>query len=407
MRFINTLILMVAAIPFIASGNEPAVYAGSLGPISVTTTGVDRASKGETKRELRKRLSPLFSGDKSKLYRLEIEAQIENKNETAAYFGNIDTQYKSWSVILILSEMEPSKELVGTTKFTIISKTGALSRPEEAAKYFPEYVAERALIAINQIAGIDQQEELQQLAKTMRKTRGINPLTHVVDAGIATVVAGGKTAANMAGGAKDILLDADTVSSIHSATVAMAGNTSAEEILNEHQHAVRRFAHDARSRESDSVNRFQKQQQQQQVSQTLPENTSASLEPESEKVSESEECIAQAESTGPKPNVPQRYCHYIFADYTDNVSHSLGDYGNEFMKESHSIESAEETLEYELLQKAKKSCKAKGYGRVHNPESYAFNTLDARVTECKENNRMGSVFYLCAGSATYICARSD
>ncbi len=117
------------------------------------------------------------------------------------------------------------------------------------------------------------------------------------------------------------------------------------------------------------------------------------------------ECIAQSESTGPKPNVPKRYCQYVFADYTDNASFGLDDYSSEFMKESHSKESAKETLAFELLQQAKKQCKSKGYSRVHHNETYEFNEVAVTVGQCKENNRMGSTFYLCGGTASFICAR--
>lgn len=119
------------------------------------------------------------------------------------------------------------------------------------------------------------------------------------------------------------------------------------------------------------------------------------------------ECIARSESTGTKPNVPKQYCQYVFADYTDNVSFGLDDYSNEFMNESHSKESAKETLAFELLQHAKKQCKSKGYSRVHHNETYDFNEVAVTVGQCKENNRMGSSFYLCGGTASFICARSD
>ena len=117
------------------------------------------------------------------------------------------------------------------------------------------------------------------------------------------------------------------------------------------------------------------------------------------------ECVARSESTGPKPNVPKRYCQYVFADYTDNASFSLEDYGNEFMEESHSEESAKETLAFELLQQAKKQCKSKGYSRVHHNETYEFNEVAVTVGQCKENNRLGSTFYICGGTASFICAR--
>ena len=117
------------------------------------------------------------------------------------------------------------------------------------------------------------------------------------------------------------------------------------------------------------------------------------------------ECIAQSESSGPKPDVPKRYCQYVFADYADNASFSLDDYSSEFMKESHSKESAKESLAFELLQEAKKKCKSKGYSRVHHNETYEFNEVAVTVGQCKENNRMGSTFYLCGGTASFICAR--
>lgn len=107
----------------------------------------------------------------------------------------------------------------------------------------------------------------------------------------------------------------------------------------------------------------------------------------------------------PKPNVPKRYCQYVFADYADNASFSLDDYSSEFMKESHSKESAKESLAFELLQEAKKKCKSKGYSRVHHNETYEFNEVAVTVGQCKENNRMGSTFYLCGGTASFICAR--
>jgi len=117
------------------------------------------------------------------------------------------------------------------------------------------------------------------------------------------------------------------------------------------------------------------------------------------------DCIAQSESTGPMPNVPKRYCRYVFADYTDNTSFGLDDYTNEFMKESHSKESAKKALGFELLQQAKKKCEAKGYASVHHNETYELNEVAITVGQCKENNRMGSTFYLCGGTGSFICAR--
>jgi hypothetical protein len=87
------------------------------------------------------------------------------------------------------------------------------------------------------------------------------------------------------------------------------------------------------------------------------------------------------------------------------VDFSLEDYQSEFMGESHSKESAVETLGFQLLQKAKGQCKAKGYTRVHHNETFEFNEVAVTVGNCKENNRMGSTFYLCGGSASFICAR--
>lgn len=51
------------------------------------------------------------------------------------------------------------------------------------------------------------------------------------------------------------------------------------------------------------------------------------------------------------PNVPDRYCRKVFADYTGNVEFGLDEYSSEFMDESHSVDSAEETLAFKLLQK--------------------------------------------------------
>lgn len=39
------------------------------------------------------------------------------------------------------------------------------------------------------------------------------------------------------------------------------------------------------------------------------------------------------------------------------------------------------------------------------PMSFEYNEVAVRVNECKENNRMGSTFYLCGGTASFICAR--
>ena len=116
-------------------------------------------------------------------------------------------------------------------------------------------------------------------------------------------------------------------------------------------------------------------------------------------------CVAHSESGQEMPNVPDRYCRKVFADYTGNVEFGLDEYSSEFMDESHSVDSAEETLAFKLLQKAKKQCSRRGYDRVHHDETFEYNEVAVRVNECKENNRMGSTFYLCGGTASFICAR--
>lgn len=117
------------------------------------------------------------------------------------------------------------------------------------------------------------------------------------------------------------------------------------------------------------------------------------------------ECIAQSESKGPMPNVPQHYCHYVFADNTDNVSMKLDDYSSEFNAESGSVKHAESVLHSGLLKKATERCQAAGYSRVHHSQNFEFHKVAMGPSDCKENTRMGSTFYLCSGSGSFICAR--
>jgi len=118
-------------------------------------------------------------------------------------------------------------------------------------------------------------------------------------------------------------------------------------------------------------------------------------------------CVAQAESTGPMPNVPSQYCRLVFADYTGNTAIGWEDYTNEFNAESGSLENAKKNILYPLLEKAKMQCQSRGYDRVHHPDSFAYNQLDYQVTSCKENIRAGATFHLCIGRGSFICARSN
>ena len=117
------------------------------------------------------------------------------------------------------------------------------------------------------------------------------------------------------------------------------------------------------------------------------------------------ECVAQAESKGPMPNVPQSYCQYVFSDNTDTVKINWGDYSNQFNEESGSLQQAQKNIGTPLLKKARQVCEGRGYTRVHHPETYQFNQVASQVTDCKENNRLGSTFHLCIGTASFICAR--
>lgn len=119
------------------------------------------------------------------------------------------------------------------------------------------------------------------------------------------------------------------------------------------------------------------------------------------------ECIAQSESKGPMENVPQRYCQYVFADNTENVSVGWDDYASEFSSESGSLEHARSALHSALLKKAIERCQATGYTRVHHARTFDFHKVAVGSNYCKTNNRMGSTFYLCVGPGSFICARSQ
>ncbi len=134
-------------------------------------------------------------------------------------------------------------------------------------------------------------------------------------------------------------------------------------------------------------------------------NANASAEANADKAKVQAACVAQSESKGPMPNVPQSYCQYVFADNSDTVSIGWADYSSEFNAESGTLEQAQAAIHSPLLKKATRICESRGYSRVHHPETYAFNRVAHRVSDCKENQRMDSTFHLCVGSASFICAR--
>jgi len=149
------------------------------------------------------------------------------------------------------------------------------------------------------------------------------------------------------------------------------------------------------------------QQARQQVAASSSNSSSTTATRPTQVASAKQACVARGESIGPMPHVPKQYCNLVFADYTGNTAVDWKDYRSEFNAESGSLEHARKGIQYPLLEKAKKQCKSRGYDRVHHPNTYAFNEVDYRVTDCKENNRMGSTFHLCIGTASFICARKQ
>lgn len=139
---------------------------------------------------------------------------------------------------------------------------------------------------------------------------------------------------------------------------------------------------------------------------STPSYQSSSNQPASpQSVAAKKECVAQSESKGAMPNVPQRYCQYVFSDNTDTVKINWDDYSNQFNEESGSLQQAQKNIGTPLLKKARQVCEGRGYKRVHHPETYQFNQVASQVTDCKENSRLGSTFHLCIGTASFICAR--
>jgi hypothetical protein len=139
---------------------------------------------------------------------------------------------------------------------------------------------------------------------------------------------------------------------------------------------------------------------------STPSYQSSSNQPASpQSVVTKKECVAQSESKGAMPNVPQRYCQYVFSDNTDTVKVNWDDYSNQFNEESGSLQQAQKNIGTPLLKKARQVCEGRGYKRVHHPETYQFNQVASQVTDCKENSRLGSTFHLCIGTASFICAR--
>lgn len=409
-----------------ASSSESALFDGTLGPIRIVASGVHPAAEGEAKRDLRDALLPLFSQNGERLYRISVIADIVETKRTDEYFGGIDGSHKLWNVTLEINEIKPRSVKVGYSEFSLAARAGAAAFGKshlDASRYFPGYLARRSRIALNQMGGRDQSEELEDLSSDMLALRGVGPVSIALDAGISGLIAGTTTVVESASGMKEVMLDPDVMSSVHQAvsqTSAPQGQSTADSVDDIFAKSQRDIAiiHDQKTAES---NNSAQNSSSKTASSRAPEplsrneNTpyrsagSSDIAMQSSRAAiqdeKAVECIAKSESAGPLPNVPKRYCNYVFSDYTGNVDFSLEDYQSEFMDESHSEESAVETLGFQLLQKAKSQCKAKGYTRVHHNETFEFNEVAVTVGNCKENNRMGSTFYLCGGSASFICAR--
>ena len=414
-----------------ASSSESALFDGTLGPIRIVASGVHPAAEGEAKRDLRDALLPLFSQNGERLYRISVIADIVETKRTDEYFGGIDGDHKLWNVTLEINEIKPRSVKVGYSEFSIAARAGAAAFGKthlDASRYFPGYLARRSRIALNQMGGRDQSEELEALSSDMLALRGVGPVSIALDAGISGLIAGTTTVVESASGMKEVMLDPDVMSSVHQVVVE-AGSAQnqyqsqpVDEVFADNQREIKAI-HDAKIAESQGRRvagtkeraSVQSQVEQSRLSsldsaegfrdQKVNSQKRVPVEMEKEAARSRSECVAQSESTGPMPNVPKRYCNYVFSDYTGNVTFSLDDYKSEFMDESHSKESAEETLGFKLLQKAKKQCEAKGYSRVHHNETYEFNEVAVTVGSCKENNRMGSKFYLCGGGASFTCSR--
>lgn len=464
MKTIALTKLTLALFLFFSTGlrAEQALILGELGPIRISAE-INVTLKGEAQRLLREQVSPLFSGSDGSLYGVFIKAKLADEEYGQA--GNYNA--KSWDVTLELRELEPKKRRLATSSFPIrASAGGGIMRNmfPDADKYFSEYLARRSEIAIKQMMGLDQEKELDKLAAKMGGTRGIGVTNRIAAGAAAVVIGGAKVVAGVAEGAKDALSNPGTASALHQ--IASGGGTtggqSVDDIARQNNREIQRIVEQKQREqrqqqqaESQAQQRYpqtQQSQPQQQVRQQAQQseqqrqayqreqqrlaqqqaalqrrqqqraeaarqwsqqpgvsNQSESFSASSGAASSATkaECVARSESTGPKPNIPKQYCQYVFADYTDNVSFGLDDYSNEFMKESHSKESAKKALGFELLKKAKETCRAKGYSRVHHNETYEYNEVDVNVGQCKENNRMGSIFHLCGGTASFICARSD
>ena len=414
------------------SAKSEKIFDGTLGPIRIKSTGVDAAAQGKAKREMRKTLTPLFSQKDDRLYRVSVTAQMNAEEMTRENFGGIDGNHKSWQVLLEVIELKPGSGRVGYSEFVVLARDGVVmaTQQAEASRYFPEYLARRSRIALKQMGGEDQERQLKKLSADMLRLRGVGPVGVALDATLAAVIGGSKTVVESAAGLTDAMTDPEVMAAAHEAMVEAAPSQSLDAVVSEHNREMDAIYAQKMAEAKGSVASASSEQARQQYTNSVPATASTtgtsavvtapstsgrdtgsgygSDNEDSSTTSASNAkapCVAHSESGQEMPNVPDRYCRKVFADYTGNVEFGLDEYSSEFMDESHSVDSAEETLAFKLLQKAKKQCSRRGYDRVHHDETFEYNEVAVRVNECKENNRMGSTFYLCGGTASFICAR--
>ncbi|MEP5232881.1 MAG: hypothetical protein ABJQ78_15760 [Alloalcanivorax sp.] len=433
--FSRVLVAAGIGLPGLTCAGEIGVFTGTLGPVRVVSEdgAIEAVYRGEAQRALRASLAAHFSGDEGTLYGLKVRASLLDSDHRSVGIAKANVTSASWKVTLELSELRPEKQPVASSDFELSASArgsaGSVMFRNPAA-YFPEYVAMRAQIAMNEFVGLDQQAEIASLGREMGQNRGLGLMDVIVEGTAKVSVTVGKGVAGAASGMAETMKDPQTMAALNNAMENAAPSQSVDEVMSDHRREMDAIYAQKMAEAEGSAASASSGNARQQYTNSVPATASTtgtsavvtapstsgrdtgsgygSDNEESSTTSASNAkapCVAHSESGQEVPNVPDRYCRKVFADYTGNVEFGLDEYSSEFMDESHSVDSAEETLAFKLLQKAKKQCSRRGYDRVHHDETFEYNEVAVRVNECKENNRMGSTFYLCGGTASFICAR--
>lgn len=235
--------LLVAAgigLPGLTCAGEIGVFTGTLGPVRVVSEdgAIEAVYRGEAQRALRASLAAHFSGDEGTLYGLKVRASLLDSDHRSVGIAKANVTSASWKVTLELSELRPEKQPVASSDFELSASArgsaGSVMFRNPAA-YFPEYVAMRAQIAMNEFAGLDQQAEIASLGREMGQNRGLGLMDVIVEGTAKVSVTVGKGVAGAASGMAETMKDPQTMAALNNAMENAAPSQSVDEVMSDHR----------------------------------------------------------------------------------------------------------------------------------------------------------------------------